>query len=71
MIKSGRGPRQRTRRVLLIEAAGLVEPKLVAGRAQIKANVVRAVLAVVAAPDDWADPAAVTPHPAHHNVQCC
>lgn len=71
MIHSSSETRKRTRCVLLVEAARFVEPELMAGRAQVKADMVCAVLAVVAAPNDWADPAAVAPHPAHHNVQRC
>ena len=45
--------------VLLIEAASLVKSQLVAGRAQVKANMILAVLAVIATAHDWADAAAV------------
>lgn len=50
--------------MLLVEATSLVETELMAVRAKVKADMVRAVLAMVAAPNDWADPTAVTAHPA-------
>ena len=50
--------------MLLVESSSLVESKLMAVRAKVKADMVRAVLAMVAASNDWADPTAVAAHPA-------
>ena len=50
--------------VLLVEAACPVQAQIMAGRAQVKPHMVPAVLAMVAASDDRADPAAVAPHAA-------
>ena len=55
--------------VLLVESARPVQAEIMAGRAEVKTDMVSAVLAVVAAANDRADPAAVAAHPIHPSQQ--
>ena len=50
--------------MLLVEAPSPVQAQVMAGRTQVKAHMISAVLAVVAAANDWADTAAVAADPA-------